>query len=220
MNKHFSILVSIILAASCKTPETGFIKNDSSTIKLHCVLLPIDVFSKDLNFVPVCQIDTIGAQMELRTTEGSLTLFATPTFLEKHRLPGNQISVKEDKLASVLRNCDYPMNDISDTWYGIIYAGVSAPARVYSDEDVAGRPAGENLSDLLMIHYNSQIKYPNMDFAQIVSATEPPAIEYFGNFFSDSTVPLCEIGADCFIKPVQEYPHHRLFHCPGARNLL
>ena len=85
----------------------------------------------------------------------------------------------------------------------MMYAGVSGPVKVYSDRLVAGREAGEDLSDLAGVYTKCRIKYPEMELMEddTHGYTDPeglwgPYKVYFslGDYFFEGAVPAALSG--------------------------
>lgn len=77
--------------------------------------------------------------------------------LEENRVVDASVTQTIEQLICELQQLNFQVPDGRMT---IMYAGVSGEARIYSDREVAGRKAGENLSDLFTVEMPGRIVFP------------------------------------------------------------
>ena len=98
-----------------------------------------------------------------------------------------------------------------DTYLKVIYGGISGPARVYSNVEVDGRPAGEDISDLFEVSIRGMVRYPEMSL--IISEhikQHKGDVGYctlgFREFFTQGTVPF-SADYDTYLYPKEGYSY-------------
>lgn len=98
--------------------------------------------------------------------------------------------------------------------YYCCYAGVSGPLKIYADVDIAGHPAGEDISDLFVVSPGYEmlvsVKYPEMEPVhyfgyienhRIYSKFRVPINEYF----AEGSSPLMSVSGGCVLGVIDGY---------------
>ena len=94
--------------------------------------------------------------------------------------------------------------------YYCCMAGVSAPIKIYSDTDVDGYTAGQDLSDLFVVNPANpdqglaNVKYPEMTPVKVFGEIKDQRVQYDTNvpikeYFTVGTSPLMSISSGCIL---------------------
>ena len=187
--KHYRLLFAVIVLALCscgKTPkqEEGTIPQpEKDTRTIICKFIAVNGFNPDMQ------------AYDYRGNKSIILRFHGSSKFEQFFFDEVVVSQKECDLSDSLIDRFYSFDPV-DPNLRLMYAGVSDRARVYSDKEVAGRAAGENLSDLFAVDSYGHIKYPEMEYVAVDSAMPIPGMgdsDYirmtFEEYFSIGMVP-------------------------------
>ena len=97
--------------------------------------------------------------------------------------------------------------------YYCCMAGVSAPIKIYSDTDVDGYTAGQDLSDLFVVNPANpdqglaNVKYPEMTPVKVFGEIKDQRVQYDTNvpikeYFTVGTSPLMSVSFGCILSTV------------------
>lgn len=139
-----------------------------------------------------------------------------PSFFEKNMLKGEWAAEKGKHLREELKKYGlYEAVIEGDYEREFICAGVSGDVLIYADTDVAGRQAGEDLSDLFECVAKGRILYPEMDIVADDHLTQSAsdqarddAYYNYKDYYSLSIIPIVGvtgIWVPLSVRPLKEY---------------
>ncbi len=152
----------------------------------------------------ILSIDAFKPELTVFAAYNGVTLMLSPKgsssdFLKKHSIKEDMIDhLKDEFMHYNIHHYSYD----GDNSVLYIFAGVSGPIQIYSDTDIDGREAGEDLSDLFECYSLGRIKYPEMDVipdqhlldAQ-ASHKAPNVVAYDCNeYYSEGVLPIIGLG--------------------------
>ena len=181
----FNLLFSVALLAICSCGKTS----DQE--------VPNNIQPEDNQSVVCKFISVTGFQQQLdvydnRENHVILLHFHRSSKIDQFLLDDDQVSLKQRNLSESLISRHYPFDPMDPRVY-LMYGGVSGTVRIYSDKDVAGIAAGEDLSDLFEVLTKGVIQYPEMTL--IADGLPQSFIRMpFREYFSAGVVPAA-LGA-------------------------
>ena len=193
MNKSLVLIATVFLfslSISCNKTVTEK-NNHKHYDKLFCEFISLDAFKPELgmrtaSFFADGTVEAISMGLQLKTNEND--------YLNKYRI-GDELTVsKESKLRDELNSYRFYYDVGVDTHWKIIYAGISGTVRVYADETVDGRSAGNDLSDLFEVAVRGIVNYPEMELLKDEHQSMQSEAEYyrigFNDYFFKGVVPF------------------------------
>lgn len=200
----FSMVLLSIL--SCGKDETGRNEDKNRYDKLYCEFMSIDAYETEIEFTDISnQAGTVGYIMRPQLKGYS------DGFLKKHRVSDEETVRKEKNLADTLSRYGFRYDVGIDTYLNVIYGGISGPARVYTNVEVDGRPAGEDISDLFEVSIRGMVRYPEMSLiiSEHIKQHKGDVGYYslgFREFFTQGTVPF-SADYDTYLYPKEGYSY-------------
>lgn len=187
----FAITAAMVLISSCgkntDAEKEPLVDGKIGPPHFECRFYGVDAYKREL------KIQQYGSP-------GRVYWFFEPAgdydFYQAHRLTGDWVGEKEVELADrlVKRGYDGCYEVEEHITRPIMYAGVSGDIVIVSDQEVAGRKAGENLSDLFFIRSLGRLTYPDMEIIQDERQPENWAPERFpvlaNEYFSIGCIPF------------------------------
>lgn len=210
MKKYLIISFALLCVLSCNDSERNQIDNYRHADKLYCEFLPIDAFKAEICFIEVSnQAKTnVGFNIGLQLKE------IGNDFINKNRVADESVVVKEKRLADTLSFYNYKFDTGVDTHLEIFYGGISGLVRVYTDEEVDGRRAGENISDLFLVYTRGVVSYPEMTLIvdkHITSNRGQRMAEFYEmalcDFFSEGMVPFGVDNGNTYLRTKEGYTY-------------
>lgn len=165
------LTIFVLSFVSCKKSENSIFENQTpapvNQKSLTVRFLAIDAYSSHLSIEIVGRSKrtvVLSVKHSRSVNQGQ----DQQDFIDEYHLRGDETKSKESRLE------DYLIQKKFDDYYSgggpeilnCIYAGVSALSRVYSDEVIAGREPGEDLSDLFTLSSLGSVAYPEMEVIQ------------------------------------------------------
>lgn len=208
MKKVFATLFAALCLLSCKDTNIGP-KNYSHADKVYCEFLSVDAYKEEIHFDGVSeQGKTISYIMGL-----SLKKYGN-NFINQNRIVDESATGKEKKLAEALTLFNFTYDTGVDTHLIMLYGGISGPVKVYADNEVNGRQAGEDISDLFVIYTKGVVHYPEMTLTvanQTSGDQEEAETEYskmkFCDYFSDGNVPFGVDNETTYLSAIEGYSY-------------
>ena len=210
MKRIFYIaILNLVLVFSCKTgseDNRGYTPGRGTPgVEREYKFLAVNAFSQDLK---VDYIPAYGGHFNI-----SLNLRAsTLSFIAKNTLRGEWAEALGMHLREELKN-----NGLYEAVYEgdyeryFICAGISGEVLIDADLDVAGRKAGEDLSDLFECGAKGRILYPEMDIVadnHLTQGSRDGVYYNYKDYSSISIIPLVGvdgIGDPFSVRPLKEY---------------
>lgn len=165
----------------------------------------VELFGPHIQFtVMFIPIDAYGQEFSYYRNPKSIGLFFRPSqqenwsyeLLQNYRFVDEEINQKEQLLANTFIKYGYDLEfgvGVGGVFLPIMYGGISGPVRVYSDNNVAGKEPGEDLSEFLNVITLGRIVYPEMELVDDESHGYEKEVSYFAQpfseYFSFGTVP-------------------------------
>ncbi|MBP5571510.1 MAG: hypothetical protein J6X39_02440 [Bacteroidales bacterium] len=139
--------------------------------------------------------------------------------ISQYVLEGELVKEKEHHLREQLKHFGlyrHPYEGDFVTYF--IYAGISGEVKLFADEEINNRKAGEDLSDMFECFVGGRIKYPDMDVVAdkhllyaIEHNTSSDDVSYnYKDYYSDSIIPIVGVNGifSIFnIRPSKDYSH-------------
>ena len=160
--KRFFVFAFLMVLAACNNEDINTNNNTPQRQYSICEFYPIDIFKPTVMVTGsvkvkhyVLSFDSIGGN--------------SSDFFANKRINDEELNEKGRILADTLDSWhyeylrwDYSFDSYSDTYFRMMYGGISGKAKVYSSQVFADIPAGEDLSDCFEIASIGRIKYPEM----------------------------------------------------------
>lgn len=206
-------LLSMVMAVSCAQNADTEQSQDSnkhvSKDRLYCSFISVDAYD---SIIDLDYSDAYGPHILL----GLKINGKGPGYYEQYKIKDEDLDEKAKLLADELLSYNFSFDVGVDTELYIICAGISGDVKVYADKDVAGRKAGEDLSDMLECFSMGRIKYPEMTVVpdshliEALNQKKGPDYTYYGykEYNSIGTIPLFGIYADAdriAVSPSKQY---------------
>lgn len=188
--KRFILLFALLGLVACgqKTePE----ENTQPQKMSRCEFLAVDAFTTQLTVEPVRQGgDCIGFRVHLNLP--SLDQSAYTKYIQDNHITDSEVTAKADQLKTVLEKTGISYV-LGERKIIMMCGGVSGPVKVYSNQEVNGRAAGEDLSDMFVVLTLGHVGYPKLDLREHKDwMGEPPYVfqETLVSYFKENTVPF------------------------------
>ena len=220
MKKNVFVLTLLCVVMSC----TSNINESQRTYEgmgdkvFSCELYPVDAFKNTLSAVQMSK----GGRVI-----GYILNIAYPSSEQKDleaffssRITDAELNTKLDQLKAQLTEWGY-----ETLYYGsinptlrIMYGTVSGPAKVYSNQEVDGRPAGADLSDMFLVQTYGHVGYPNLELMGNKEWTGYPietSMESFADYFKEGYIPSA-LDYDIYVipEPNRDFPGTLFFEIP------
>lgn len=185
--KRFILLFALLGLVACgqKVIEDDITKPQED---YSCALYPVDAYTAELKVSPARQGEAlVGFQMSIRMPSMDQSAFAK--YLQNNRISDPVLTPKANQLIKDLEKASYPM--LSKT-LRFMYGAISGPVKVYSDREVNGRAAGEDLSDMFVVISLGHVGYPDLELQKLKDwYDDPPYVqEPFAAYFKENTIPF------------------------------
>ena len=206
-NQIIIAILSIVTVISCKTGGEEIINDyDGRTkgIEREYKFLSIDSFKPELIVGYYSAYGFFNLSLNCRGTSSAE--------IEKYTLKGEWAEEKGKHLREELKKYGlYEAVIEGDFERFFICAGVSGEVLIYADSDVAGRKAGEDLSDLFECFAKGRILYPEMEIVadnHLTQGSRDGVYYNYRDYSSISIIPL--VGVDGIwssfsVRPLKEY---------------
>ena len=186
--KRFILLFALLGLVACgqKVIEDDITKPQED---YSCALYPVDAYTAELKVSPARQGEAlVGFQMSIRMPSMDQSAFAK--YLQNNRISDPVLTPKANQLKKDLEIAGYPISTLSTLRF--MYGAISGPVKVYSDREVNGRAAGEDLSDMFVVISLGHVGYPDLELQKLKDwHEEPPYVqEPFAAHFKKNTIPF------------------------------
>lgn len=200
------LLLAFLLFLSCVKDGTEQRKerNHRHYDKIYCEFMSIDAFNPEIQVVNRYNGTRTSfiLRFKLKGNDND--------FINKYRVNDELTSVKEKNLADTLSGYRFHYDTGVDTYLKVIDGGISGPVKVFADEEIDGRPAGKDLSDMFWVHTRGIVKYPDMTLVIDGHQSKVREAEYymlgFKEYFSEGAVPFA-VDYDTYLDVQEGYSY-------------